>query len=164
MARTRNASYRRLEAWQLGMDLAVASYRATNDFPAREVYGLASQIRRAATSIPANVAEGYCRRSRPAYQYHVSIALGSHGELETLVELSVRLGFLTERQAADLDVLSGQTGRLLSALHKSLAARGDAPRSATLHPVVQSPQSPAPSHRSSSQSPQSPAPSPHDPC
>ena len=147
MTASRVASFRRLEAWQIGMDLA---------------------IRRAATSIPANIAEGYSRRSRPAYVYHVSVALGSHGELETLVELAVRLGLLEERRAADLDLLCGQVGRLLSALHKSLDTRGTAPRAATVHSVAnatsQGAQPAVSSHQPASQSPQSPAPSPRDRC
>jgi len=72
------SSFRRLEVWQVAMDLADACYRTTTGFPRREWYGLAAQIRRAAVSVPSNVAEGHCRRSRAAYAYHLSVALGSH--------------------------------------------------------------------------------------
>jgi four helix bundle protein len=69
-------SYRELEVWQAAVDLTVVCFEATGRFPSREMFGLSSQLRRAATSIPSNVAEGYSRRSRPADLYHVSIALG----------------------------------------------------------------------------------------
>ncbi len=102
------------------MALAAEIYRATAGFPAREVYGLASQLRRAALSIPSNVAEGHCRRTTKAYANHVSIALGSHGELETCIELAVRLGFLPSEPATHLQELSDHVGRLLSGLYNSL--------------------------------------------
>ncbi len=114
------STHRDLDAWQRGMTLAEACYRATAGFPPSEVYGLTSQIRRAAVSIPANVAEGYCRRSTRAYANHVAIALGSHGELETLLELSTRLGFLG---SIELVPLCAQVGKLLSGLHRSLEGK-----------------------------------------
>src|SRR5262245_58137642 len=89
-------TYRDLEAWQLGIDLVVRCYRTTAAFPATELYGLTSQVRRAAVSIPSNIAEGHCRKTTKAYINHVSIALGSHGELETCIELVSRLGFIAE--------------------------------------------------------------------
>ena len=91
------SSFRDLEAWQRAMDFAEACYRATETFPASERYGLTGQIRRAAVSIPSNVAEGKCRRSVKAFAYHVGIALGSEGEIE-----------------------AATVGRLLSGLHRSL--------------------------------------------
>jgi len=74
-------------------------------------------------SIPANVAEGYCRRKTKAYANHVSIALGSHGEVETYVEIAFRLGFLSEEARDALDRDLGSLGRLLNALHDSLRER-----------------------------------------
>ena len=88
-------TYRDLEAWQRGMDLVECCYRISADFPKAELYGLTSQIRRAAVSIPSNVAEGRCRKSTAVFANHVDIALGSHGELETCLELAERLGFLS---------------------------------------------------------------------
>jgi len=98
-------------------------YRVTQRFPREEMYGLTSQLRRAAVSIPSNVAEGYCRRSTKVYANHVSIALGSHGELETCTELALRLGFLTKADYSDLEAQLGSIGRLLNALHQSLEER-----------------------------------------
>ena len=102
------------------MDLVERVYRVTATFPQFELYGLTSQIRRAAVSIPSNVAEGHCRRSTKAYANHVSIALGSHGELETCVEIATRLKFLPAKGTSELLVISDSTGRLLNGLYASL--------------------------------------------
>jgi four helix bundle protein len=113
-------TYRDLDAWKHGMTLVEDCYRVSLSFPANELYGLTSQIRRAAVSIPANVAEGRCRHTTKAFRNHVSIALGSVGELETCIELSVRLGLLKEPQATRLLASANSVGRLLSALYRSL--------------------------------------------
>jgi four helix bundle protein len=84
-------TYRDLEAWQFGMTLVERCYAETKGFPVDERYGLTAQLRRAAISIPSNVAEGACRRTTNAYINHVSIALGSHAELETCVAPQVTL-------------------------------------------------------------------------
>ncbi len=112
--------YRHLDAWKQGMNLVEHFYRVTRMFPREEQYGLTSQIRRAAVSIPSNVAEGHCRRTTKVYANHVSIALGSHGELETCVELASRLGFVSPSDRADLDRDIDAVGRLLSGLYRSL--------------------------------------------
>jgi four helix bundle protein len=116
-------TYRDLDVWKQGMRLVEDCYRATVVFPASELYGLTSQVRRAAVSIPANVAEGRCRRTTKAFTSHVRIALGSLGELETCIDLSGRLGFLKSTEAARLLASAGSVGRLLSALHRSLNAK-----------------------------------------
>ena len=102
------------------MTLVEECYRATVSFPPNELYGLTSQIRRAAISIPSNVAEGRCRHTTKVYANHVSIALGSLGELETCIELSTRLGLFKEKHATQLMVSTGSVGRLLTGLHQSL--------------------------------------------
>jgi four helix bundle protein len=113
-------TFRDLEAWQKGMNLVEACYRVTTSFPSSELYGLSSLLRRAGVSIPSNLAEGHCRRSTGAYLNHVSIALGSHGELQTCVELSIRLGFLAASERARLIADSDTVGRLLYGLYNSL--------------------------------------------
>ena len=105
------------------MNLVEHIYKASANFPRAELYGLTSQLRRAAVSIPSNVAEGYCRRTTKVYAHHVRIALGSHGELETCVELASRLGFLSATDRNDLRDKSDSVGRLLSGLHRSLKDR-----------------------------------------
>ena len=113
-------AYKQLETWQTSMVFVEQCYLATAEFPRAELYGLTSQLRRAAVSIPSNVAEGYCRRNTKVYANHVSIALGSHGEVETCIELAFRLGFLADRGRERLEHQAGSVGRLLSALHRSL--------------------------------------------
>jgi four helix bundle protein len=116
-------TYRDLDAWKQGMALVEECYRLTGSFPTDERYGLTSQLRRAAVSIPSNIAEGHCRRTTGAYANHVSIALGSHGEFETCVELARRPGLLKTTEAAQLTEAAGSVGRLLSGLHRSLAIK-----------------------------------------
>ncbi len=84
-------SYRDLKVWQEGMNLAESCYKATKAFPKEETYGMISQIRRAAASIPANIAEGYGRRTRGEYTQFLYIAQGSLKELETHLLLSIRV-------------------------------------------------------------------------
>jgi four helix bundle protein len=113
-------TYRDLEAWQVGMALVESCYAATKSFPVDERYGLRAQLRRAAISIPSNVAEGWCRRTTPAYVNHVSIALGSHGELETCIEIAFRLGYLSTAAKGAVVSASDSTGRLLNGLLRAL--------------------------------------------
>ena len=113
-------SFRDLDVWHSGMDLVVAVYRDSADFPASERFGLTSQMRRAATSIPSNVAEGHARNSDGAYLNHVRIALGSQAELGTQVEIAARLGYLsTERSTALLEDIS-RTRQMLHGVRRSL--------------------------------------------
>ena len=86
-------SYRDLEVWKKAMDLTVAIYQLTEAFPESQRYGLASQIQRAAVSVPSNIAEGYGRGHRKEYLHHLWMANGSLKELETQLTLAVRLGF-----------------------------------------------------------------------
>ena len=113
-------AYRDLDKWQQAMLLVEDCYKATASFPRAEMYGLTSQLRRAAVSIPSNVAEGYCRRHTKVYANHVTIALGSHAEVETCVELAYRLGFLDIALRERLESRTSSVGRLLSGLFRSL--------------------------------------------
>jgi four helix bundle protein len=112
--------YKDLDAWKQAMDLVEQCYRLSKRFPRDERFGLTSQLRRAAVSIPSNVAEGHCRRKTRVYAHHISIALGSHGELETLIELAARLGFLPTTDRHGLQERCDSVGRLLSGLFRSL--------------------------------------------
>jgi four helix bundle protein len=113
-------TYRDLDVWKQGMDLVEGAYKATESFPKSELYGLTSQLRRAAVSIPANLAEGHSRRTTKAYLNHVSVAIGSQAELETHLELSRRLGFLSAHDSARLMATAHAVGRLLYGLHRAL--------------------------------------------
>lgn len=116
-------SFRDLDVWQLGMDLIVDVYEATKAFPDAERYGLTSQMRRAAVSVPANVAEGHASRSDGVYLHHVRIALGSQAELLTEIEAARRLGFLTEEGANSLTASIDRVRQLLHGVRKSLERR-----------------------------------------
>ncbi len=115
-------SYRDLIVWQKAMDLAEAAYRLTATFPREELYGLTSQIRRSAASIPANIAEGYGRESRGAYIQLLRVAQGSLKELETHLLLAVRVDIATRETADALLAASDEVGRMLRALIRSLEA------------------------------------------
>jgi four helix bundle protein len=116
-------TFRDLRVWHVSLDLVVLLYRITDCFPRSETYGLTSQLRRAAVSIPANIAEGNARGSTAAYLNHVNVALGSRAELETLIEISSRLGLITEAQRNQLNALVNELGRLLSGLRSALKRR-----------------------------------------
>jgi four helix bundle protein len=116
-------SFRDLEVWQVGMNLVVDVYRQTESFPPTERYGLRSQIRRAAVSIPSNVAEGHARRSDGAYLNHVRIALGSQAELGTGLEIASRLGYLSNEVSNMLIARVDEVRRMLHGLRRSLERR-----------------------------------------
>jgi len=115
-------SYRDLKAWQASMTVVERIYAATRRFLHDERFGLTSQLRRACVSMPVNVAEGRARRSDRAFAHHVSIALGSHAEAETCLEIAERLGYLTTGERDDLMTHLDSAGQLLSGLFRLLNA------------------------------------------
>ena|SRR5215510_13197387 len=112
-------SYRDLIVWQKAIELVIEVYRATRAFPTTELYGLTSQMQRASVSIPSNIAEGHALQRTNAYRRHLAIASGSLAGLETQLEISSRLGFLStpDRQ---LIHRANEIGRMLSALRKRI--------------------------------------------
>jgi four helix bundle protein len=113
--------HRDLFVWQKAMDLVVTVYRATDTFPKTETYGLTSQIRRAVTSIPANIAEGQGRRLTKEFIYFLANARGSLWELDTHLEAATRLGFLAPETHKDLRSQLDEVGRMLNGLMRSVA-------------------------------------------
>jgi four helix bundle protein len=113
-------SYRDLIAWQKAMDLVVAVYQATEPFPQREMFGLTNQSRRAAVSIPSNIAEGQGRGSTKDYVHFLRIARGSLQELETQLILAERLGYLAEPLLQSLLSQSCEVSRIVAGLIRSL--------------------------------------------
>jgi len=115
-------SHKELTVWQKAMDLVVSCYCLTESFPKDSRFELTSQIRRAAVSIPSNIAEGFHRHSTPAYINHLRIALGSQAELETQLELAVRLRHSSVQATAptmeNLDHVGRMLHRLVTALEK----------------------------------------------
>ena len=116
-------SYQDLKVWQAGMGLVEEVYRITKEFPREEVYGLTSQMRRSAISIPSNVAEGHARQSTREYLHHVSIGLGSLAELETQLLVAARLGDVDEQCARSALSVAEEIGKMLRGLQKSLRAK-----------------------------------------
>ncbi len=116
-------SYRDLKVWERAMDLVAASYKLTELLPRSEVYGLAAQMRRAAVSIPANIAEGHGREHLGDYLHHLSIANGSLMELETHFLIANRLAYLRMAEIEALLGLSAEVSRMLAGLTKKLKAR-----------------------------------------
>lgn len=113
-------SYRDLIVWQQAMALAASCYKATKSFPASEVYGMTSQIRRSAASIPANIAEGNGRENTGAYIHSLRIAQGSLKELETHVLLAETVELMQKPNAEQLLEACESVGKLLRALIRSL--------------------------------------------
>ena len=111
--------YRELKVWQRAMDLVQQVYAGTKGFPAEERYGLTTQMRRAAVSVPSNIAEGHGRGGKDFLRF-LSIAYGSLLELETQVEVSRRLAYLSEGVACALLAESAEIGRMLNGLKNSL--------------------------------------------
>jgi four helix bundle protein len=112
--------YSDLLAWRKAMDLVESVYTLSKGFPLEEQFGLTGQIRRAAVSIPSNVAEGHCRNGRREFVHHLSIALGSLGELETQILIASRLGYLDAEALAEFRNAASEIGRLLVGLMHSL--------------------------------------------
>ena len=113
-------SYKDLVAWQKSMDLVTAVYRASQGFPKEEIFGLVSQIRRSAVSVPSNIAEGHARTSKKEFQYFLSNARGSLAELETQLTIAHQLAYIDETAINQLLDRLGEVGRILNGLLTAL--------------------------------------------
>jgi len=113
-------SYRDLRVWHEAMDIVEKCYRLTADFPRDEIYGLTSQVRRAAVSVPANIAEGYGRDNTGSYIYFLKIAQGSLKEVETLLLVAERITLIPANSTEGLLAQCDVTGRMLNGLIRSL--------------------------------------------
>jgi four helix bundle protein len=110
----------KLRAFELADQLALAIYKETRSFPREEMFGLTSQLRRAAVSIPSNIVEGSARFSEAEYLHFLDIAYGSAREVEYQVGLAFRLGFLPEQAHRELSALTVETSKVLNGLLRSL--------------------------------------------
>ncbi|HWP36687.1 MAG TPA: four helix bundle protein [Gemmatimonadales bacterium] len=126
-------SYRDLRVWQRAMDLVVLCYEASKKVPHDERYGLVSQLRRAAVSVPSNVAEGHCREHLGEYLHHLSIANGSLMELETGFLITQRLGYLPDETVREVFSNTREVGRMLATLIRKLKAKPRPPTPDTRH-------------------------------
>lgn len=119
-------SFRDLRVWQLAMELVELIYRVTQSFPKHEIYGLTSQIQRAAVSVPSNIAEGHTREHTKEYLYHLSIAQGSLAELETQLEIAARLNYLARGELLPILERVVSLGKQQYALRNALLRRAGA--------------------------------------
>ena len=109
-------TYRDLLVWQKAIAFVTQIYKSAKVFPKEELYGLTSQIKRSAISIPSNISEGYGRKSRNDYIRFLQIAMGSLFEIQTQLEISKNLGFLSESRFSELYESSREIERMLSSL------------------------------------------------
>jgi four helix bundle protein len=120
---TKVTHFRELQVWQRGMDVVEGVYRVTRAFPKAEVYGLTAQVRRAAVSIPSNIAEGHSRSSTLEYLRHLSIAQASLAEVETQLELAARLQFVPAEDLVPVRQNCGILSKQLFHLRDALRVR-----------------------------------------
>ena len=117
------AGYEKLLAWQKADELAYQVYMATKTFPKEEMYGMTSQLRRAALSVPTNIVEGYGRQGKNEFRQFANIALGSLAEARYLLGFCLRLNYLKPEQHGRLESLGEEVGRLLWKFYESLAKK-----------------------------------------
>jgi four helix bundle protein len=113
-------SYRDLIAWQKAMELVTTVYRVTKTFPVEERYALSNQLRRAAVSVPSNIAEGQARFSPREFYRFLSNARGSLVEIETQLQIGINLGYLTAEEGSGLFAQAAELGRILNGLLSSI--------------------------------------------
>lgn len=111
--------YKKSIVWQKADELAFQIYTRTKDFPKSELFGVTSQLRRSALSVPTNIVEGLGRRNRGETRQFINIALGSLAETEYLIEFCVRLKYLKEEDSAELDKLSSEVGAMLWTIYQN---------------------------------------------
>ena len=113
-------SFRELRVWQKAMDLVEKVYLLTREFPGQETYGLTSQVRRPAISVPSNIAEGHTREHIKEYLHHLSMAQASLAEVETQLEIATRLKYLESDQLKESLLETSSLGKQLYALRNAL--------------------------------------------
>ena len=116
-------TYRNLIAWQKAMELVTRTYEMTRGFPRDELYGLTSQLRRGAVSIPSNIAEGQARYSHAEFHHFLRNAKGSLAEVETQIQIACNLKYIKEGEAEELLQATAEVGRILNALLESVRKR-----------------------------------------
>lgn len=123
-------SYRDLDVWKAAIDLTTEIYRITEGFPRHEIYGLTSQMRRSAVSIPSNIAEGSARATKRDFANFISIAKGSNAELQTQLLIALRLGYISQEPFDVADALSARVAQMLARLSAFLRSEQqvDTPR------------------------------------
>jgi four helix bundle protein len=113
-------TYKELTVWQKSDELAIEVYKITKNFPKDEIYGLTSQLRRAAISVPTNIVEGYARKGDKELARFVNISIGSLTEVEYLLEFSRKLKYVTDEDYSRIEVLRSEVGKLLWSFYKKV--------------------------------------------
>lgn len=113
-------NFKELKVWQKSVDFAVYIYQLTNKFPSEEKYGLISQMRRAGVSIPSNIAEGCAKSSQKSFSNALEISLGESFELKTQLEISKRIGLISEHQINDMDLNLSEIQKMIIGLKSTL--------------------------------------------
>ncbi len=116
-------SYRDLLVWQKSMDLAMEIYAVVKNFPKEELYGLTSQMKRSALSVPSNIAEGSSRRTTGEFMRYINIATGSLAEIETQIIFSSRLNYINKEITSSLLKQADEVSRMLQGLYNSLESK-----------------------------------------
>ena len=116
-------SYKDLKVWQKSIDLVDGIYEVTKKFPKEEIYGLTGQLKRAAISLPSNIAEGSSKRSTKEFMRFINIAYGSLAELETQLIIAERQRFISKEQNLELSAKISEIGKMLNGLHRSLSEK-----------------------------------------
>lgn len=119
-------SYAELIAWQKVMDLVQVVYETVKNFPKEAIYGLTGQLKRAAISVPSNIAEGQGRKSTREFIHHLSIAYGPLMEVETQILIAARLGYLSRQDANQITEQTPEVGRLVNGLSEALTSKQQA--------------------------------------
>lgn len=117
--------FEKLIVWQKAMDFCIKVYEETRNFPKEELYGITSQIRRAVTSIPLNIAEGSACKSKKGFVQFLYIALRSQYEVVTTIKLANRLGYINTKSNQELEEKIAEIGRLIQALINSLGKKSN---------------------------------------
>lgn len=115
--------HEKLDVWNKAVNFVVAVYKATEMFPKEEKFGLTSQLRRAAVSVPANIAEGAARQSYKEFVHFLSNAQGSASEVETEILIAYRLGYLNESKHLELRAMIDEINRMITGLSQHLKQR-----------------------------------------
>jgi four helix bundle protein len=113
-------SFKDLRIWQRGIELTKAIYEVTDSFPPKELYGIASQMRRSAVSVPSNIAEGFMRKHKKEYKQFLYVALGSLAELQTQIIISEQIGFVGNERSQQFQTDIDEIARMTTGLIKCL--------------------------------------------
>ena len=117
-------AHKKLDVWKESIELATVIYRTTEQFPKTEIFGLTAQMRRAVVSIPSNIAEGAARVSTKEFAQFLKVAGGSLGELDTQIEISRNLNYISDETKQDLDSRIGSISRKLAGLINKVKREG----------------------------------------